>query len=289
MTITIPGVYNLPADEYHAHPALSASGAKLLLPPSCPALFRHAQLNGTASTRALEDGNLAHALVLGDGIQAEVYPADLLAKNGAASTDAAKAWAAEVYARGNIPVKADRYAVIREMADAIRRHPIAGRLFRDGGKAEQSMFWQDPDVDTARRARLDWLPNDPSASGRLIISDYKTARTAHPDTWRKAAADLGYHRQHANYIAGAKALRLAEDVAMVYVVQEKTPPYLVSVVQLDAEAAAMGAAQMTHAARILAHCIETDHWPDYTDGQIVPVSLPTYYIINAEQELEDAS
>lgn len=289
MTITIPGVYDLPADEYHTHPALSASGAKLLLPPSCPALYRHAQLNGTPSSRALEDGNLAHAEVLGTGIRPEVYPADILAKNGAASTDAAKAWAAEVYARGNIPVKADRWAVIQQMAEAIRRHPIAGRLFRQDGKAEQSMFWQDPNVGIMRRARLDWLPDKPAASGRLIISDYKTARTAYPGQWRKSAADLGYHRQHANYVAGAKALGLADDVAMVYVVQEKTPPYLVSVVELDAEAAAMGASQMDQAARILAHCIETDHWPDYTDGQIVPVSLPTYYIINAEQELEDAS
>ncbi|MBO0827768.1 MAG: hypothetical protein J2P24_08300 [Streptosporangiales bacterium] len=43
--ITEPGVYNLPAAVYHADPvpggSLSQSGAKKLLPPSCPALYRY--------------------------------------------------------------------------------------------------------------------------------------------------------------------------------------------------------------------------------------------------------
>src|SRR5258708_26204894 len=38
------GVYGIPADAYHADPieggSLSSSGARRLLPPGCPALFR---------------------------------------------------------------------------------------------------------------------------------------------------------------------------------------------------------------------------------------------------------
>lgn len=290
--VTAPGLYDMDGDEYHADPvvggSLSASGASLLLPPSCPALYLHNRQHGSKPTRALEDGNLAHGLVLGVGVQPVLIPDDILAKNGAASTTEAKQFIEAASASGQIAVKADRWATITAMAGALRRHPIAGRLFQQDGRAEQSLFWRDEQAGIMRRARLDWLPDGPSSSGRLILADYKTARTAHPGDWRKAAAEHGYHRQHANYVAGAKALGLAEQVAFVFVVQEKTAPYLVSVIELDAEAVALGAAQMDHAARIFARCAETGHWPDYTDGRVVSVSLPAYYLINAEQELEAA-
>lgn len=290
--ITAPGLYEMEADEYRADPvpggSLSASGASLLLPPSCPALYLYSRQHGSKPTRALDDGNLAHGVVLGVGTQPELIPADKLARNGAISTTEAKEFCEEARARGNVPVKADQWATITAMADALRLHPVAGRIFQQDGRAEQSMFWRDEQAGIVRRARLDWLPGGLTASGRLILADYKTARTAHPGDWRKAAAEHGYHRQHANYVAGAKALGLAEDVAFVFVVQEKTPPYLVSVIELDAEAVALGAAQMDHAARIFSRCVETGHWPDYTDGRVVSVSLPAYYLINAEQELESA-
>lgn len=290
--VTAPGLYEMEADEYHADPvvggSLSASGASLLLPPSCPALYLYNRQHGSKATRALEDGNLAHGVVLGVGVQPVLIPDDILAKNGAASTTEAKEFIEAASAKGQIAVKTDRWATITAMADALRRHPFAGRLFQQDGRAEQSMFWRDEQAGIMRRGRLDWLPDGPTSSGRLILADYKTARTAHPGDWRKAAADHGYHRQHANYVTGAKALGLANDVAFVFVVQEKTAPYLVSVVELDAEAVALGAAQMDHASRIFARCVETGHWPDYTDGHVVSVSLPTYYLINAEQELEAA-
>jgi hypothetical protein len=42
--ITEPGIYQMTNEEYHAdRGSLSSSGARKLLPPSCPALFRHAQ------------------------------------------------------------------------------------------------------------------------------------------------------------------------------------------------------------------------------------------------------
>jgi hypothetical protein len=43
--ITEPGVYDIAEDHYHADPvpggSLSNSGAKKLLPPSCPAKFAY--------------------------------------------------------------------------------------------------------------------------------------------------------------------------------------------------------------------------------------------------------
>ena len=56
----------MPATDYYADPvpewSLSASGAGLLLAPSCPARYLHERQNPTPSTLDQEDGTLAHAL-----------------------------------------------------------------------------------------------------------------------------------------------------------------------------------------------------------------------------------
>lgn len=289
---TLPGIYpDMDEAEYHADPvagwSLSASGAALLLDPSCPALYLHNRRHPKPRTKALDMGTLAHRVVLGAGCQPVVIPDKILSKNGSTGTGDARAFIAAEEAKGNIPVKSTDWKIINDMADALQRHPVAGRIFQQGaGDPEVSLFWQDERHGIMRRARLDWLPRQASSRGRIIIADYKTARSAHPAEWRRAGADYGYHRQDANYKAGVRALGIAKDVAMVYVVQEKTPPYLVSVFEITPDAVDIGAQQMDRASAIFARCLETGHWPDYTDGRVLPVDLPTYYTISAEAELE---
>ena len=286
------GIYpDMPEDEYHADPvsgwSLSASGAALLLDPSCPALYLHNRENPKPRTKALDMGVLAHRVVLGAGCQPVLIPDEILATNGAVSTKEARQFVADEEAKGNIPVKSTDWKVVNDMADALQRHPVAGKIFQPGaGDPEVSLFWQDERHGIMRRARLDWLPRQASSRGRIIIADYKTARSAHPAEWRRAGADYGYHRQDANYKAGVRALGIAKDVAMVYVVQEKAPPYLVSVFEITPDAVDIGAQQMDRASAIFARCLKTGHWPDYTDGRVLPVDLPTFYAISAEAELE---
>ena len=290
--ITAPGVYSMDEATYHGDPvpewSLSASGATKLLRPSCPALYLYDRDHGSKATKAMDRGTLAHSVVLGVGAQPVLIPDELLSADGGIRSGEAKRFRDDAEAAGNIVVKSHEWAEIQAMADALRRHPVAGQLFQRDGAAEQSMFWRDEATGIMRRARLDWLPDGANARGRLIVADYKTARSADPGKWVKSAVDYGYHRQDANYKAGVKALGLVRDVAFVFVIQEPVAPYLVSVVEMDPEAAALGAAQMDHASRIFAQCLSTGHWPDYTDGRVVSVSLPTYYLINAEQELEAA-
>ena len=61
----------MPEDAYHADPApggsLSASGAKLLLPPSCPALYQCAGLGRRPPKAEFDYGTAAHMYVLGAG------------------------------------------------------------------------------------------------------------------------------------------------------------------------------------------------------------------------------
>lgn len=255
---------------YHRHPALSASGAKKLLPPSCPALFRWQRDNPPESTKALDLGSAAHKLVLGVGAEIVAVDADDW------RTKAAKDARDEAHAAGAIPLLREDVRVVEAMAAALREHPIASALFDpDRGKPEQSLFWTDPETGVPSRARLDWLPD--AGDGRLIVGDYKTTVSAEPGAFAKSCASYGYAVQAAWYLEGVAALGLADHAAFVFVAQEKTPPYLVTVCQLDREALLLGERLAYKARTTFAHCTATDTWPAYVDDVAV-ISLPGWFV-----------
>lgn len=266
-----PGVYNMPEDVYHRDPvpggSLSSSGARKLLPPSCPALFKYEQDHPRPPKKTFDYGTAAHQLVLGSGPGIVVVDADSW------RTDAAKAQAADARADGKVPLLAHEWQPVKAMADALREHPVASALFDPNhGKPEQSLFWQDERTGVWRRARLDWLP-DPRPGQRLIIPDYKTTVSAAPDDLQKSIANYGYHQQSATYIDGARALNLADEkAAFVFVFQQKTPPYLVTVVQLDTVALQVGRFLNRQAIDIYAECKRTGRWPGFSDDiEILPL------------------
>ncbi len=271
--VTGPGVYDIPADDYHADPiaggSLSCSGAKKLLPPSCPALFRYEQLNGRKPKKEFDIGTAAHALVLGTGPELVCIEADQW------RTDEVKAEVAEARDRGAVPLKPHEYAMVIAMADALRLHPVAGRLLSpEWGISEQSLFWRDRPTGVTCRARLDILSH-PSAS-RAIFPDYKTCRSADLDALSRQINDLRYHQQADWYPAGAKALGLAgDDAEFVFVFQEKTPPYLVRVVQPDVIAVKIGHDLNRRALQLYAACTAAGDWPGYPPD-IEPVTLPAW-------------
>ncbi|MFD7066107.1 PD-(D/E)XK nuclease-like domain-containing protein [Streptomyces sp. NPDC059913] len=273
-----PGIYpDLPMEQYHADRAsLSSSGARKLLAPSCPALFRHEQDNPQPPKRTFDMGNAAHRLVLGDGPELVAVEApDWRTKAAREERDA-------VRAAGGVPLLADEYDQVQAMADAIRRHPVASALFApDSGRPEVSVFWEDGPTGIRRRARFDWLPHP--RAGRLIIPDYKTCRSAEPTALARAVDEYGYHCQDDWYRAAARAAGLADDPAFVFVCQEKTAPYLVTVIELDAAARRIGAAKNRRAVETFARCTETGHWPGYSDD-ITYLSLPTWAEIRDTEE-----
>lgn len=275
-TLTIidePGVYDIPEDAYHADPvpggSLSSSGARKLLPPSCPAIFRHEQLNPPAPKKTFDIGTAAHKLVLGSGPELVRIDADEW------RTNKVKDEVAAVRAAGAVPLKPAEWDQVHAMADALRRHPVASALFNPAtGKPEQTLVWVDDDTGIWCRARLDWLPNP--GTGRLIIPDYKTCRSASPEAIRKAIAEHGYHQQADWYRTGAQALGIAgPDTGFIFVFQEKTPPYLVNVAQVHEDDMPAAAERNEQARRIYAQCVETGQWPGY-GHDIHTIRLPAW-------------
>ncbi|HZO69358.1 MAG TPA: PD-(D/E)XK nuclease-like domain-containing protein [Kribbellaceae bacterium] len=272
MTGFEPGVYPIPVTEYHRDPvpggSLSSTGARRLLPPSCPALFRWYADHPEPHKAVFEEGHAAHRMILGAG------PELVVVDHERWDTKAVKAEVAEIRERGGVPLKRAVLEQVEAMAAAIREHPVAAALLDPAkGTPEQSLFWVDEPSGVWRRALLDWLPE--ATAGRMILPEYKTTRSAEPERFARSAADYGYFQQAAWYRDAVLALGLATDVAFVFIAQEKDPPYLVTVTEPDGLALRVGQHLNRRAIDIYAECRRTGEWPGYS-REVELISLPPW-------------
>jgi hypothetical protein len=255
-----PGIYDdLDESAYHRDPALSASGAKRLLPPNCPALFKHDRDNGgRPNKRAFDVGHAAHAAVLGVGLELVVVDTDDW------RTKAAREARDAAYAEGKCPILAKEKVAVDAMAEALRLHPRASQLLdRDHGRPEVSVFWEDAKHGINRRSRFDWLTNH--RGSRITVSDYKTTASAEPRAFAKSIFSFGYDMQAVFYTDAVRAAELAEDVDFLFIAQETTPPYLITVHELDEIGLRLGRERVDRACDLFAECTATGIWPGYSD------------------------
>lgn len=300
--ITTPGIYTLTAEEYHADPvpggSLSSTGARELLDVygGCPAKFRYHLTRPRPPKREFDLGNAAHHLVLGIGptlveVDAMDYRTKAAQRASAAARDA-----------GQIPLLPHEMQQVQDMAAVLLDHDDAAALFAPGtGQPEASLFfdgkawmtpaWPKGTGPVKRRARLDWLSHQRLPDGRLVIPDYKTARSSEPARFAKAVVEHGYHQQASWYIdavAGVGMTDIGDDrpPAFLFVAQEKTPPYVVSVLELDPDALMWGRELNEEALRRYRHCRTTRNWPGYVQG-IGMIGLPKYAEYSYEKMLDN--
>lgn len=271
--ITEPGIVDgMPDAVYHADPvaggSLSNSGAKILATKT-PCHFDTWRKSPPTIKDAFDLGHAAHREALGVGLDVAVIP-------GPWTTNAAKDKVASARDRGLVPLKPEQYDVVLAMADALRSNPLAMAALGNG-KPEQSAFWRDQRTGIWRRARIDWLPNGPTAGGQFVMADYKTTTSIDHEKWSKDAAAYGYHQQADAYTDGIRTLGIHPNPSFLFVVQEKTEPYAVEVFQLDADAMAIGAHLNQLAIDRYVECSTNDRWPG--PPPIVNVlALPAWYV-----------
>lgn len=276
--ITRPGVYQLTADEYHADPvpggSLSNSDARRLTEPGCPALFRYEKDNGIRQTSdAFDFGHLVHTLVLGKGDEIAVRPAGWADYR----KPAARVWRDEQRAAGRTPVTAEQMQLASAMVEALRADEFASQALAQPGRAEQCLFWVDPETGVWRRAMVDHLPDRPKPGRRMVIVDYKTSDEVCPDDqMMRKVFKYGYHRQGATYLDGVLALGLADDAVIVFIFQQKSPPFLVTPVVLQPEWIRIGRVENRWALRTFAECLESGVWPGYAPDGPVRLDVPRW-------------
>lgn len=274
--ITEPGVYDLADDEYFADPvaggSLSSTGARALLPPSCPAKFDYERHHPRPSTKAFDFGHAAHQLVLGAGPKLVKVAGSGKAGPNTWATNADKDKVAEARDSGAVPLKPADWDTVHAMAAALKAHPFASLLFTRG-HAEKVLVWRDEDTSVMCRAKVDWLPDEHRTS--YLLPDYKSAVSVEIGHLGRAVHNYGYYVQAPFYLRGIRALGIASNPAFLFVAQEKEPPYLVTVFQLTPGALAAGDRRVDQALRIYADCTATGVWPGYATD-IEEINLPAW-------------
>lgn len=276
-----PGLYSadqISNSEYHAQrDVLSASGAKAILEDSLGD-FRYNQTHAVHKD-VFDAGTAAHELVLeGEFRSIQVLEYDSY------RTKAAQEARDDARALGKTSMLERDLEDIYGMAKALRDNVDAMALL-ESGQPEVSAFFTDPVTGLECRTRFDWLP-EIDTSKRLVIPDYKTAKSANPRKFRKDAANYRYHQQLAWYEDTLPILGIHHDVKMVLIAQEKTAPYASSVVQFAPRDLELGRALNELARRKFKHSLETDHWPFYPG--VTQLELPEYAHYEGDDLLDAA-
>jgi hypothetical protein len=290
--ISKAGIYAMSAEAYHADPcpqmSLSSSGARTLANKP-PAIFWH-ERQQVIRKRVFDIGTAGHLMVLephlfeerveviiGVTAKGEVKE-DYTTADARAKRDAA-------YEAGKVPLLPAEVEMVRGMREALFADPVARHAF-EGGAAEQTMIWRDAEFGVWCRTRPDYLP----PHGRYLV-DYKTSVSADPREFGRRMMDYGYHQQAAWYLDGVAAVTGERPERFAFVVQEKTPPYLVSVCWVAPEALEIGRELNRFATGLFAWCLSTGEWPGYreTPGEApraFTVSLPGWAIEQHRQASE---
>jgi hypothetical protein len=261
-----PGVdYAMPADLYHAIPAVGSSGLKSFL--RSPAHYRARLAQPAEPTDAQALGTAVHLAVLEpERFEREVVAAPKFDRR----TTAGKAAAAEFDAAhaGRLVLAADVHETACRVRDAVRSHPAAALLLAHGAP-EVSLQWIDEASGVPCKSRLDWLAPDHS------VVDLKTARDASPLGFGRAIGQYGYAIQQAVYVAGVRAALGAEPPMFAFVAVETEPPFAVGVYVLDDDAVAAAEVRVAEALARFAQCRAADTWPAYGD-LIQTITLPRW-------------
>lgn len=267
-------VHDLNEAEYHAHPALSSTGARLLL--ESPAKFHYSQSHPQPGKDSFDLGTAVHTKVLGVGGKIISYPEEHLTASGNASTKAATIeWAAEQRANGLVIISPAQAKQVDGMAEAVLANPTARALFEQDGQAEASVFATDPDTGVEMRARLDWL-------GPINADVKTTGKSASKAEFEKTVVNFGYETQQIHY---EDTLRFAgeDDRPFVFLVIETEAPHLVAVHQLDIVFREMGKTKARRARELFAECTDSGIWPGYPE-EVQLISPPVWAVYQHEEK-----
>lgn len=278
-----PGIYEISAEEYHADPvvvpSLSSSIAKLLINRSpLHAWTAHPRLNPDfkrAEKSVLDAGTIAHQLLLqGNEDNLVVVEADDWKKKLSQELRDL-AWEA-----GKTPVLVGKLETIRKMVSIAREYVALSDLagIFDKGKPELTLAWQEGP--TWCRARPDFWTDD-----HALMIDYKsTATSAEPNTFVRQMLTMGYDLQCAHYSRGAVAL--AKEVPdFVFLVQENSPPYACSLIQMAGQMVDLGERKLEHAYTLWKNCMTLNRWNGYSP-RIQTVEAPEWAVRSFEEIID---
>lgn len=277
----VPGLYrNVPANIYHAHPALSNSKLQPMI-RKCPAAFAHRESVPFESTEDMAMGSAFHALLLEPQVFRDRYEiGGINPKTGQSfgfGTDAWEEKSNAALAREKILCRTQW--PIQGMAESVLAHPDVRAIIEAGGERELSMLWIDDETGALLRGRIDFL----AVTNTFL--DFKKTQDA-GFGFDSSAVGYGYIEQYAMYHDGLLALTGVSMDGFLVPVEEEFP-HLVGTVRFSPEgdqnfentetSAWLHCGRVSYRKAIAAvqKCRKEGRWPSYEDRS---VRIPEWYI-----------
>jgi len=274
--MTAPGIHlNLSSEDYHAGPGVSKSGLWTIA-KSTPAHYKFGERKDTA---AFDLGTAAHIAVLEPERLASAVMCGPEDRRGNKWKDAQL----QADHFGALLLPESEYAKVLRIRDSADRSGTL-RDLRKGAMIEASGYAVDPETGVLCRCRPDGYHE-----GHNIILDLKTAQAGGREEFARATANFGYHVQEAFYshiwseATRAQTTRPHLPDAFIFVVIEKTAPFIVSCYELKPAAVEEGRAVYRRALATYAQCMEREAldmplvhaWPGYPDDP-EPLDIPRW-------------
>ncbi len=277
-------IQHLPIADYHADPALSKSGLKLLLEKT-PAHYFYQYRNPAAvkpETKGKKKfGQLLHDYVLEPELFKKLYViAPPINKNKLVFKEMKK----EIERCGKTLVDAKDMDALAEMAHALHAHPDAkGFLPKTNPEVqvETSYFWTDPATGLRCKCRTDTRIPSLRKPG-----DLKSCRSAKEEDFARDIMNYGYDIQDASYTSGMNTMLDTEVEDFTFICIESEPPYLIALWTLPAVYKRRGYAEYRRGLEIAAACEKAGKWHGYHEG-VRSITPPPRVLREYEFEQEE--
>ncbi len=238
--------------DYFEHPAISNS--KLGWFKKSPAHFDYFQKNPQPETEAFVIGSASHCILFEpEKFKSLYYVLDESQRPNPDKNFLDKEnqkWRKDIleaYKHKSI-VTLDDHKMISDMMEVIKKNSFAQELL-DGCVFEKEVYWTDPITGLECKKKVD------GEKDKLRI-DYKTAESADPDYWQKKAWSYEYFRQAAFY-------DLDIQKEFYFIVQEKKPPYGISIHRCSQDTLNYGKDKCYDLMKKIKFHIDNNFWPGY--------------------------
>ena len=252
------GILDMPDEEYFKHEALSNSYLWRLISQT-PA---HAQVKA-AATDAMTLGKAVHLAVLQPDLVADTIIQGPKDRRGKKWSEAAE----KAETDNKILLTESDYQVCMTMRDKVwQNSTFAALLSGTGAEYEKAALWEYRGQRC--KAKIDCIKPD-------VLIDLKTTADASPRGFAQSVAKYGYHQQGASYRYGYARASGIEIPTFIFLVIEKSPPYVPAIYELDAPPLNEGWASYNAAIDLHLECEKHKHFPGYPAEKVL-LQLPAY-------------
>ena len=272
------------SEDYHKLPGVSNSRLKDFIED--PRIYHYKWISGEYVQPAKDHfdfGSAVHevALLGRSAANIVVIPDSVLSASGSRAGGKWKEFAAAN--DGSLLLKGHDFDAVMRCVDAVHKHPVASKLLRAPGYAEQMFVKQFSELGLSLRCKPDKLI--PIADdGRAIVLDLKTTQATQPGAFVKSIDNFRYANQEYFYRKVLAECGYVVD-AFVFVAVSVEQPHTVDCYSLSQEWLDMATEEVETALSNLARRTIENDWESETSGKIVCLSPPNYLKYRNEYSL----